>query len=63
MPAPTLPLVQNSVYFVLFHDMGNVFQLASQMFPSFLRFNQPNRADVQQCVGEHWDMQLQLLFA
>ena len=51
MPAPTLPLVQNSVYFVLFHDMGNVFQLASQMFPSFLRFNQPNRATCSNVSG------------
>ncbi len=29
MPAPTLPYVGNSVSFVLFHDMGNVFQNAS----------------------------------
>jgi len=51
MPAPTLPLVGNSVYFVLFHDMGNVFQNASQMFPSFLRFNQPNRATCSNVSG------------
>jgi outer membrane protein assembly factor BamA len=44
MPAQTLPLVGNSLNFVLFHDMGNVFQNASDMFPSFLRFNQPDRA-------------------
>jgi outer membrane protein assembly factor BamA len=43
LPAPTLPVVGSSVNFVLFHDMGNVFQLASQMFPSFLRFHQPDK--------------------
>ncbi len=51
MPAPTLPLVGTSMYFVLFHDMGNVFQLASQMFPSFLRFNQPNRQTCSNVSG------------
>jgi outer membrane protein insertion porin family len=55
MPAPTLPLVGNSINFVLFHDMGNVFQNASDMFPSFLRFKQPNRAtcsDVSGSIGK-----------
>ena len=42
LPPPTLPYVGNSVSFVLFHDMGNVFQNASDMFPSFLRFHQPH---------------------
>jgi outer membrane protein insertion porin family len=51
MPAPTLPLVGNSLNFVLFHDMGNVFQNASQMFPSFLRFNQPDRATCSNVSG------------
>jgi outer membrane protein assembly factor BamA len=51
MPAPTLPLVGSSLNFVLFHDMGNVFQNASQMFPSFLRFNQPNRATCSNVSG------------
>jgi outer membrane protein assembly factor BamA len=46
MPAPTLPYVGDSVSFVLFHDMGNVFQNASEMFPSFLRVKQP---DSQTC--------------
>jgi outer membrane protein insertion porin family len=55
LPPPTLPLVGNSVNFVLFHDMGNIFQNASDMFPSFLRFNQPNRAtcfDVSGSIGK-----------
>jgi outer membrane protein assembly factor BamA len=43
LPPPTLPLVGSSVSFVLFHDMGNVFQNAKDMFPSFLRFHQPNK--------------------
>jgi outer membrane protein assembly factor BamA len=54
MPPATLPYVGNSVNFVLFHDMGNVFQLASQMFPSFLRFHQPDKqtcANVSGIIG------------
>jgi outer membrane protein insertion porin family len=43
MPPPTLPYVGDSVSFVLFHDMGNVFQHPEDMFPSFLRFHQPDR--------------------
>ena len=44
MPPPTLPWVGNQVSFVLFHDMGNVFTNASDIWPSFLRFRQQNRA-------------------
>jgi outer membrane protein insertion porin family len=44
LPPPTLPLVGSSVSFVLFHDMGNVFQNANEMFPSFLRFHQPDKS-------------------
>jgi outer membrane protein assembly factor BamA len=54
LPPPTLPYVGNSVSFVLFHDMGNVFQNASDMFPSFLRFHQPNNrtcSDVSGTIG------------
>lgn len=43
MPAPTLPYLGTSVNFVLFHDMGNVFQNPGDMFPSFLHFHQPDR--------------------
>jgi outer membrane protein insertion porin family len=43
MPAPTLPYVGDSVSFVLFHDMGNVFQNVKDMFPSFGRFSQPDK--------------------
>ena len=43
MPPPTLPYVGNSVSFVLFHDMGNVFTNARDTWPSFLRFRQQDR--------------------
>jgi outer membrane protein assembly factor BamA len=42
-PPPTLPVLGNSVSFVLFHDMGNVFSNASDAWASALRFYQPNR--------------------
>ncbi len=51
MPPPTLPYVGDSVSFVLFHDMGNVFQNAEDMFPSFLRFHQPDRDTCRQVTG------------
>ena len=38
-----LPYVGNSVSFVLFHDMGNVFVKGSDIWPSFTRFRQPDR--------------------
>ncbi len=44
LPPPTLPVVGSSVSFVLFHDMGNVFVKGSDIWPSFLRFRQPDRA-------------------
>jgi outer membrane protein insertion porin family len=54
LPAQTLPLVGNNVNFVIFHDMGNVFQNANEMFPSFTRFHQPNKetcANVSGSIG------------
>jgi outer membrane protein insertion porin family len=54
LPAQTLPLVGNNVNFVIFHDMGNVFQNAKDMFPSFTRFNQPDKqtcANVTSSIG------------
>ncbi len=47
LPAATLPYVGDGLSFVLFHDMGNVFQNVSDMFPSFFRFRQP---DEQTCA-------------
>ena len=54
LPAPTLPYVGDSVNFVLFHDMGNVFQNVKDVLPSFARFKQPNQdtcRDVTQAIG------------
>lgn len=51
MPPPTLPYVGDSVSFVLFHDMGNVFQNPEDMFPSFLNFRQPNRDTCRDISG------------
>ena len=44
MPPPTLPLVGNTVSFVLFHDMGNAFRDSGDIWPSAARFRQPDRA-------------------
>jgi outer membrane protein insertion porin family len=46
LPYPTLPYVGDSVGFVLFHDMGNVFNNVSDIGPSFLHFHQP---DISTC--------------
>jgi outer membrane protein insertion porin family len=43
LPPPTLPYVGKTISFVPFHDMGNVFTNASDIWPSFLRFRQENR--------------------
>jgi outer membrane protein assembly complex protein YaeT len=43
LPPPSLPWLGNTISFVLFHDMGNVFTNAGDAWASFLRFNQPNR--------------------
>jgi outer membrane protein insertion porin family len=51
LPAPTLPYVGDSVNFVLFHDMGNVFQNASSLVPSFVHFKQPNRETCREVTG------------
>ncbi len=44
MPPPTLPFLGNTLSFVLFHDMGNVFTNASDAWASALRFRQQDRA-------------------
>ncbi|MBS1822503.1 MAG: BamA/TamA family outer membrane protein [Acidobacteria bacterium] len=51
-PPPTLPYVGDSVSFVLFHDMGNVFQNPRDMFPSFLNFRQPNRQTCRDSISQ-----------
>ncbi len=51
LPPPVLPYVGSSVSFVLFHDMGNVFQNAKDLFPSFLRVSQPDRNTCKNVSG------------
>jgi outer membrane protein assembly factor BamA len=43
LPPPTLPWFANTLSFVLFHDMGNVFTNASDAWASALRVRQPDR--------------------
>jgi outer membrane protein insertion porin family len=43
LPPPTLPWFGDTLSFVLFHDMGNVFNSASAAWPSALRLHQPGR--------------------
>jgi outer membrane protein insertion porin family len=43
LPPPTLPWLGNTVSFVLFHDMGNIFRDASQAWVSAIRIHQPDR--------------------
>ena len=42
MPNPQLPYFGKSVGFVLFHDMGNVFNNSSDIWPSAIRIKQPH---------------------
>ena len=54
LPAATLPYLGDSLSFVLFHDMGNVFAHVSDMFPSIAHFHQPNQetcANVSNAFG------------
>ncbi len=51
LPAPVLPVVGDSVSFVLFHDMGNTFLHLGDVFPSFTRFHQPNANTCRQVTG------------
>jgi len=43
LPPPILPFFGNSLSFVLFHDMGNVFTNAGDAWISALRIHQPDR--------------------
>lgn len=43
LPPPMLPWFGNSISFVLFHDMGNVFTNAGDAWDSALRVRQPER--------------------
>lgn len=41
-PNPKLPYFNDALGFVLFHDMGNVFNNSSDIWPSFFRIKQPH---------------------
>ena len=43
LPPPTLPFFGDSLSFVVFHDMGNIFANASDAWISALRIRQPDR--------------------
>lgn len=43
-PTIALPFVENNLSAVFFHDMGNVFASASDVFPSLFRTAQPHRS-------------------
>ena len=51
LPAPVLPVVGDSVSFVIFHDMGNAFLHSGDVFPSIARFHQPNQQTCRQVTG------------
>jgi outer membrane protein assembly factor BamA len=44
LPPPTLPWFGNTVSFVLFHDMGNVFTNAGDAWSSISHYEQPDRS-------------------
>jgi outer membrane protein assembly factor BamA len=50
LPPPTLPWFGNTVSFVLFHDMGNVFTNAGDAWASALRVRQPDSAACRSAV-------------
>lgn len=51
LPAPVLPVVGDSVSFVVFHDMGNTFLHPGDMFKSIGRFSQPNKDTCKNVSG------------
>lgn len=55
LPPPTLPWLGNSLSFVLFHDMGNVFANAGDAWESALRIRQPDRAACKAAVANVGD--------
>ncbi len=51
LPPPTLPWFGNTVSFVIFHDMGNVFTNAGDAWASILRTRQPDGAACRNAVA------------
>lgn len=50
LPPPTLPWFANTISFVIFHDMGNVFTNAGDAWASILRTRQPDGAACRAAV-------------
>jgi outer membrane protein insertion porin family len=50
LPPPTLPWFANTVSFVIFHDMGNVFTNAGDAWHSVIRVRQPDSAACRNAV-------------
>jgi outer membrane protein assembly complex protein YaeT len=50
-PPLSLPLVNDNLSTVLFHDVGNVFAAAGDVFPSLFRVSQRNRQQCQTGTG------------
>ena len=48
IPPVPLPLIGDNLGFAIFHDLGNVYQYAGDMFPALLRYSQPK---VQTCYN------------
>ena len=55
LPPPTLPWVGNTLSFVIFHDMGNVFTNAGDAWASALRVRQPNSDACRNAVADPRD--------
>ena len=55
LPPPTLPWLGNTVSFVLFHDMGNVFANASDIWRGAVRIHQPGRDTCKVLTGTNLD--------
>ncbi len=51
LPPPTLPIFGTSLSFVIFHDMGNVFEYPRYMFSSIRNFHQPNESTCKNLAG------------
>ena len=50
LPPPTLPWFANTISFVIFHDMGNVFTNAGDAWASILRTRQPDATACKNAV-------------
>lgn len=55
LPPPTLPWFGNTLSFVLFHDMGNVFTNAGDAWASALRVRQPDSGACRNAVANTGD--------